>query len=51
MFLYVNFNKCRKKIIYYEDRGATPNIAQHYSKESKPDALDFLHNHFKNLQI
>jgi hypothetical protein len=42
IFFYVNFDKCRKQIIRYEDKRATTSMAKRHPKESKPEALDLL---------
>ena len=51
IFFYVNFDKCRKQIIRYEDKRATTSMAKRHPKESKPEALDLLRCHSKNLQF
>ena len=49
IFTYVNFDKCRKEIIRYEDKRNSNNINQKHPKESKKEALDVLRCHSKNL--
>ena len=49
IFFYVNFDKCRKQIIRYEDKRATASMAKKHPKESKPEALDLLRCHSRNL--
>ena len=51
IFFYVNFDKCRKEIIRYEDKRATISMAKKHPKESKPEALDLLRCHSKNLKF
>ena len=51
IFFYVNFDKCRKEVIRYEKARATPNMAKRHPKESKPEALDLLRCHSKNLKF
>ena len=50
VFFYVNFDKCRKEIIRYEDKRNTASdaIAKH-PQTSKKEALDLLRCHSKNL--
>jgi hypothetical protein len=44
----VNFDKCRKEIIRYEDKRNTASAAiQKHPKESKKEALDLLRCHSK----
>ena len=49
IFFYVNFDKCRKQIIRYEDKRSTASMAKRHPKESKPEALDLLRCHSRNL--
>lgn len=49
IFFYVNFDKCRKEIIRYEDRRAAAGNQSRHPKESKAEALDLLRCHSKNL--
>ena len=49
IFFYVNFDKCRKEIIKYETKRSTPSMNKRHPKESKPEALDLLRCHSKNL--
>ncbi len=51
IFFYVNFDKCRREIINYEEKRATPSMNKRHPKESKPEALDLLRCHSKNLQF
>ena len=51
IFFYVNFDKCRKEIIRYEDKRATLSMSKRHPKESKAEALDLLRCHSKNLQF
>mmetsp|Transcript_15141 Transcript_15141/g.10626 ORF Transcript_15141/g.10626 Transcript_15141/m.10626 type:complete len:123 (-) Transcript_15141:95-463(-) len=51
IFFYVNFDKCRKEIMRYEDKRATPSMAKKHPKESKAEALDLLRCHSKNLSF
>mgnify|MGYP000983930287 FL=1 len=49
IFAYVNFDKCRKEIIRYEDKRNSNNMITKHPKESKKEALDVLRCHSKNL--
>ena len=49
IFSYVNFDKCRKEIIKYEDKRNSNRMATKHPKESKKEALDVLRCHSKNL--
>ena len=49
IFFYVNFDKCRKQIIRYENARATNSMAKLHPSKSKPEALDLLRCHSKNL--
>lgn len=50
IFFYVNFDKCRKEIIKYEDKRATSSDAiNKHPKNSKKEALDLMRCHSKNL--
>ena len=49
IFFYVNFDKCRREIIKYEEKRSTPSVNKRHPKESKPEALDLLRCHSKNL--
>ena len=51
IFFYVNFDKCRREIINFEEKRATPSIARKHPKESKAEALDVLRCHSRNLQF
>ena len=51
IFFYVNFDKCRREIIEYEEKRATPSMSKRHPKESKPEALNLLRCHSKNLQF
>ena len=51
IFFYVNFDKCRREIITYEEKRATPSMSKRHPKESKPEALDVLRCHSKNLKF
>jgi hypothetical protein len=42
IFFYVNFDKCRKQIIRYEDKRAGTGSLKRHPKESKKEALDLL---------
>ena len=52
IFFYVNFDKCRKEIIRYEEKRATPssNFRRH-PKDSKKEAIDLLRCHSENLKF
>jgi len=41
----VNFDKCRKQIIRYENKRNTPSMNRRHPKESKKEALDVLRCH------
>ena len=47
IFMYVNFDKCRKQIMRYEDKRSTPSATNRHPKESKKEALDLLRCHSK----
>ena len=49
IFFYVNFDKCRKEIIRYENKRNSNNMIAKHPKESKKQALDVLRCHSKNL--
>lgn len=49
IFSYVNFDKCRKEILRYEDKRNTNHSGVNHPKESKKEALDVLRCHSKNL--
>ena len=49
IFFYVNFDKCRKEIIRYEEKRNSNNMIAKHPKESKKEALDVLRCHSKNL--
>ena len=49
IFFYVNFDKCRKEIIRYENKRNSNNMMAKHPKESKKQALDVLRCHSKNL--
>ena len=49
IFSYVNFDKCRKEIINYENKRSSNNTIAKHPKESKKQALDVLRCHSKNL--
>ena len=49
IFFYTNFEKCRREIIAYEEKRATPSMNKRHPKESKAEALDVLRCHSKNL--
>ncbi|CDW91365.1 UNKNOWN [Stylonychia lemnae] len=58
IFFYVNFDKCRKEIIRYEDkRNTASDGVQKHPKNSKKEALDLLkchskkQNHFNLLYV
>lgn len=51
IFFYVNFDKCRKQIIRFEDKRSTTSALKRHPKESKKEALDVLRCHSKNLQF
>ena len=51
IFFYVNFDKCRKQIIAYEDKRATNSPIKKHPKESKKEALDLLRCHANNLKF
>ena len=51
IFTYVNFDKCRKEIIRYEDKRNSNNMAVKQPKESKKEALDVLRCHSNNLSF
>ena len=51
IFFYVNFDKCRRQIINYEEKRATPSRNKRHPKESKAEALDVLRCHSKNLEF
>ena len=47
IFFYVNFDKCRKEIIKFENKRNTNSMNKRHPKESKPEALDLLRCHSK----
>jgi hypothetical protein len=47
IFFYVNFDKCRKEIIRYEEKRNSASVAKRHPKESKKEALDLLRCHSK----
>ena len=49
IFMYINFDKCRREIINYEEKRATPSMNKRHPKESKGEALDLLRCHSKHL--
>ena len=51
IFFYVNFDKCRKEIIRYEDKRNSNSMAIKHPKESKKQALDVLRCHANNLKF
>ena len=51
IFFYVNFDKCRRQIINYEEKRATPSRNKRHPKESKAEALDVLRCHSQNLEF
>ena len=52
IFFYVNFDKCRKEIIRYEEKRNTASAAvSRHPKESKEEALDLLRCHSENLKF
>ena len=52
IFFYVNFDKCRKEIIRYEEKRNTASPAiQKHPKQSKKEALDVLRCHSKKYDI
>ena len=51
IFFYVNFDKCRREIINYEEKRSSPSMAKRHPNESKAEALDVLRCHSQNLQF
>ena len=49
IFSYVNFDKCRKEIIRFENKRNATGPQGHHPKESKKEALDVLRCHSNNL--
>ena len=49
IFMYANFDKCRKEIIRYEDKRNSNSMTTKHPKETKAQALDVLRCHSKNL--
>lgn len=47
IFFYVNFDKCRKEIVKYENKRNTNSVNKRHPKESKKEALDLLRCHSK----
>ena len=47
IFFYVNFDKCRKEVIRYEEKRSTPSATNRHPKESKKEALDLMRCHSK----
>ncbi len=45
--MYINFDKCRKEIIRFEDKRNSNSINTRHPKESKPEALALLKCHSK----
>ena len=51
IFMYINFDKCRREIINYEEKRAMPTQATRHPKESKAEALALLKCHSENLKF
>ena len=51
IFMYVNFDKCRKQIIRFEDKRATPSMNKRHPIESKKEALDLMRCHSQNIEF
>ena len=51
IFFYTNFDKCRKEIYRYEQKRSTISQAQRHPKESRPEAINLLRCHSKNLRF
>ena len=49
--MYVNFDKCRKEIIRYENKRAAPSMSKRHPQDSKKEALDVLRCHSKHLEF
>ena len=41
IFFYVNFDKCRRQIINYEEKRATPNMDKRHPRDSKRNPRTF----------
>ena len=51
IFMYVNFDKCRREILNYEEKRSMPANTNRHPKESKKEALAVLKCHSQNLQF
>ena len=51
IFFFVNFDKCRKEIMRYENARNTASQAKKHPKEYKPQAIDLLRCHSRNLHF
>ena len=51
IFFHVNFDKCRKEILKYEEARSRTGAATRHPKESKKEAFDVLRCHSKNLEF
>ena len=47
IFFYINFDKCRKQIIRYEDKRSSISHLKKHPKDSKAEALSLLKCHSK----
>ncbi len=51
IFFYVNYDKCRKEIMDYEEARSTLSFANRHPKEYKKEALGLLKCHSQNLSF
>jgi hypothetical protein len=51
IFMYANFDRCRKEVIRFEEKRATPNMSKRHPQDSKKEALDLLRCYSKNLEF
>ena len=47
--MYVNFDKCRKEILRFENKKNMNRMGEFHPKESKAEALDVLRCHSNNM--
>ena len=51
IFMYINFDKCRKEIIRYEEKRNTNNMGMLHPKGQLKEATDVLRCYSKNLSF
>ena len=49
IFFYINFDKCRREIIQFEDAKRTSHAGAKHPKDSKKEALNLMRCHSNNL--